>query len=121
MGVVATGTTLTFATGLAGEIYDMSILATRPAVPVSHMGSTGGTEYLPGKLVEWTMDVLCAYTGQAVPMAATDVAVAVTVATPDSQGWSGTAFVESAQVTTPLEGRQELRLTLRGSGALTWV
>jgi hypothetical protein len=121
MPTVATGTTLTFQSGIYNEIYDMSISVSRPAVPTSHMGTTGGNTYLPGKLVDWTMDVVCAYTGQALPMAATDVAVSLSVATPDSQGWSGSAFIEAAQVSTPLEGRQELRLTLRGSGALTWV
>lgn len=121
MGVVATGTTLTFHTGLFAEIYDMSISVSRPAIAVSHMSSTGGNVYLPGKLVDWTMEVVCAYTGQAMPFASTDVAEAISVSTPDSQGWSGTAFVESAQVSTPLEGRQELRVTLRGSGAVTWV
>jgi hypothetical protein len=121
MGVVATGATLTFAAGLAGEIYDMAVHASRPAIPVSHMGSTGGEAFLPGKLVRWTMDVVCAYTGQPIPMASTDVAVSIAVATADSQGWSGTAFITDASVSTPLEGRQELRMTLQGSGALTWV
>lgn len=119
MATVATGTTISFNTSIFTEVYDISLSLSRSAIPVSHMGTTTAQAYLPGKLYDWTMEVTCAYVGQAFPVASTDVAEAVNVSTPDSQGWSGSAFITDLQISAPLEGRQEARVTLRGSAACT--
>jgi len=119
MAVVATGTTISFNASIFTEVYDISLSLSRPAIPVAHMGSTVGQVYLPGKLYDWTMEVTCAYVGQAFPVLAANVAEAVAVVTPDSQGWSGNAFITDLQISTPMEGRAEARVTLRGSATLT--
>jgi hypothetical protein len=85
------------------------------------MASTGGETFLPGKLVRWELEVVCAYTGQALPVAASDVAEAITITTPDSQGYSGQGFITDFAVSTPLEGRGELRLTIQGHSTLTFA
>jgi hypothetical protein len=119
MAAVATGTTISFNSTIFTEVYDISLSLSRPAIPVGHMGTTVGQVYLPGKLYDWTMEVTCAYVGQAFPVLAANVAEAVDVTTPDSQGWSGNAFITDVQISTPLEGRSEARVTLRGSATCT--
>jgi hypothetical protein len=119
MAAVATGTTISFNSSIFTEVYDISLSLSRPAIPVAHMGTTVGQAYLPGKLYDWTMEVTCAYTGQAFPVLAANGAEAVDVTPPDSQGWSGNAFITDLQISTPLEGRSEARVSLRGSATCT--
>ncbi len=119
---IGTGASITFQSGFfTNQVLGITYSLERPAVPASHMGSSGGTDWEPGKLYTGTLTVEMLYDGDDIPISASKVAEQITVTLADATTWVFNGFAVGADIPIPLEDQETATITIQMTGTSTGV
>ena len=120
---IGTGVTISMASGFFAEILDVGgPEASRVSINVSHMGTTGGHRFLPGKLIDnGEMRVQIGFAPGTEPPIDDDPET-VTITWPDSgtSQWSFTGFLTGFSPENPLEDKAVATVTIKVDGDISY-
>ena len=123
MADITTGITVTMS-GLTAEILDINLSGVdRPAIDVSHQGTTGWREFLMGKLtdpgqlqldIQYDADSVIPINGPITP-------IVIGGGDSDAPDISFSGAIQSFSAGLPLEGKATGRIAIKISGAITGI
>ena len=120
---IGTGSTLTFA-NFTQELLSLAWSGIeRPAIDISHMGTTGGRIFLNGDLYDPGELVAEVHlkSNEAPPITATATTLTVTfpgVGTDAGDTWTASAFMLNFEFSDPLEDKMTATATFKCSGSI---
>lgn len=120
---IGTGTTVSAAGAgaYAAEVLSVSWSdMSREAIDVSHMGTTGGRDFIPSDLYDPGVLTLEVHfkTTLAVPISAADTAITITF--PDAETWVCDGFVTGFEFNDPMEDKMTATITYKLTGDITF-
>ena len=121
MGVVGTGTTITFSTGFFAEILDIRPYnAERPSIDMTHMASTPAREFDPGDLVDWgECTVEMQYLpGTTPPITGAKESIVITLPDSSTTTLTFTGFMTGFEPRIPLEDKLVATARIKIDGAI---
>jgi len=127
MPQLGTGVTITFDSGFFAEILNVSgPSVSREAIPVHHMGTTGGRPKLPATTYDpGRIEVEMGFAAENEPPwaggAETVTLTIVSAGTGGTSTWAASGFMTEFEPTLPLEDRSTARAVIELSGSITVV
>ena len=120
MAATGNGSSVTFAaSGSIGTITSISgIGGSRESLDVTHLGSTGGRDFIPNDTVDFgELSIEGHWNGTLAPIASAAETVTITISSSGgTKSWAGTAFATSWETSAPLDDLVSYSLTLKSSG-----
>lgn len=113
----ATGTGLNFS-GFTADIADFSVAFDRAEINVTSLASTGGTEYLPGDLLDMTYTFNGSFKATEAPPV-TGAAATLTITWGDGGTVAQSAFLKSFEISGAVEEKIGFNAVFRGTGTVT--
>lgn len=119
---VGTGTTVVFGTSAySAELLDVRWGGiNRASVPSSHMGSTNGMTFIPGKLYDPGEISLDYHFKDNASPPITGAAETITITFPDAETWAASGFVTGFEFTDPMEDKMVATVTVKMTGDITF-
>ncbi len=121
---VGTGSTITFGTSsFSADILDINRTGiTRPSIDVTHMGTTGGREFMPGDLYDpGEIEVEFGWIGTLDPPydGAIETVTINCAGAGSGHNWASSCFCTNFEFGLPLEEKMTARMTLKATGDIT--
>jgi len=120
--MAATGNGATIGYGGSGSIGSVTSISgvggTRESIDVSHLGTTGGRDFIPSDLVDYgELSIEGHWHGALAPIASAVETITITIGTTaGSKAWAGSAFCTSWETSAPMDDVVSYSLTLKCTG-----
>jgi len=121
---IGTGITISMDSGFFAEILDVGgPEASRVSIDVSHMGTTGAHDFLPGKLIDnGELRVQIGFApGTEPPMDSDPETVVMTFTDSATSTWTFNGFLTGYAPENPLEDKAVATVTVKVTGAIAYA